>query len=142
MRRFLILALVAAFLTLPAVALAQEEPYSSSTTTTTVAGPTIRVAANGLEVEFTVAGITGSCDWDFGDGGTGAGNPVTHTYAADGTYAVSANCSGTIVSRTITVAAGLPWTGFGVVPFGIAIGALVLLGAVALVVARRVRANH
>lgn len=142
MRRFLILALVAAFLTLPAVAAGAEEPYSSSTTTTIVAGATIKVVANGLEVQFTATGVTGTCEWDFGDGGTGAGNPAMHTYAADGTYTVTAICGGAGITRTITVAASLPWTGFGLVPFGIAIGALVLLGAMALVVARRVRANH
>ena len=141
MRRFLILALVAAILALPALAMAQE-PYSSSTTTTIVAGPTIKVAANGLEVQLTASGITGSCTWDFGDGSTGEGNPATHTYAADGTYAVAVNCSGATSTRSITVATGLSWTGFGVVPFGIAIGILVLLGATALAVSRKVRANR
>ncbi|MBM3695495.1 MAG: hypothetical protein FJW79_06140 [Actinobacteria bacterium] len=153
MRKLIILAIAAALLAVPLTVLAQEEPYSTSTTTTVPPGAGIRVSANGLEVQFTAFGLPGlCCTWDFGDGQSGGGghrsmaasffftNPITHTYAADGTYTVTATSeSGASTSRTITVAAGLVWTGFGLVPFGLAIGALVLLGGSALLVARRVR---
>ena len=155
MKRLLGLAIVAAFLLVPLTVFAQEEPYSSSTTTTVVPTASIRAAANGLEVEFTAVGLPSPCcTWDFGDGSSGGGgpyalkayyftNPITHTYAADGTYTVTATSeSGASATRDITVATGLFWTGFGVVPFGIAIGVLVLLGATALAISRRVRAHR
>ncbi|MFH1329033.1 MAG: PKD domain-containing protein [Actinomycetota bacterium] len=141
MRRFLILALVAAFLAVPATALAAE-PYSSSTTSVEPPTPGIIVAASGLTVEFTATHVTAACTWDFGDSGTGEGNPVSHTYAADGEYTVTATCGDTVLTRTLTFAADLSFTGFGLVPFGIAIVALVLLGATALAVSRKVRANR
>jgi PKD repeat protein len=46
-------------------------------------------------------------DWDFGDTGMGAGQTVTHTYAATGTYSVvmtaSNDCGFDVVSEDITV---------------------------------------
>ncbi|MDP2622425.1 MAG: PKD domain-containing protein [Actinomycetota bacterium] len=48
---------------------------------------------SGLTITFTAAGVTGACTWDFGDGSTGTGNPVAHTYAQAGTYSVTATCS-------------------------------------------------
>jgi PKD repeat protein len=45
--------------------------------------------------------------WDFGDGGTGSGAVVTHTYAADGDYLVeleAANvCGAEVVTATVSV---------------------------------------
>ncbi len=60
-----------------------------------------------LTVEFANAGDPGDLTWDFGDGTTGNGISVTHTYASSGTYTVTLDvktqfCTGTI-SKEITV---------------------------------------
>ena len=58
-------------------------------------------------------GVTGTFNWDFGDGGTATGSPVTHRYARGGTYTVSlrvttdAGLSAT-TSRIITISTTLP----------------------------------
>lgn len=49
--------------------------------------------ANGLAVNFTDGSSSGSApiaarEWDFGDGSTGTGELLAHTYSANGTYAV------------------------------------------------------
>ncbi|HEX8170386.1 MAG TPA: PKD domain-containing protein [Thermoanaerobaculia bacterium] len=56
------------------------------------------------------------CDvytWDFGDGATGTGDPVTHTYAGNGTYTVTMVVSNnsspgakTTVSKSVTIGSG------------------------------------
>lgn len=43
---------------------------------------------------FTGSNTALSYTWNFGDGNTGTGNPVMHTYAASGTYVVWATGSG------------------------------------------------
>lgn len=47
----------------------------------------------GLSVTFrstsTGASTTTAYNWNFGDGNTGTGNPVTHTYSSQGLYSVS-----------------------------------------------------
>lgn len=141
MRKFILLLVVTAFVALPMTALAAEEPYSSSTTSVEPPTPAIIVAATGLTVEFTATNVSAACTWDFGDGGTGDGNSASHTYAADGTYTVTATCGDATLTRELTFAADLSFTGFGLVPFGIAIAVLVLLGAGVLFFARRVRAR-
>ncbi|MBI1318311.1 MAG: DUF5011 domain-containing protein [Candidatus Hydrogenedens sp.] len=48
-------------------------------------------------------------DWDFGDGTTGSGRSVTHTYAAPGTYTVTTTvttCDGKQVTHTIAASVG------------------------------------
>jgi hypothetical protein len=54
---------------------------------------TVATSISGASVTFTAttpAGTAGmSYGWNFGDGTSGSGSPVTHTYAAAGTYAVS-----------------------------------------------------
>ena len=54
-----------------------------------------------------------SFTWDFGDGGTGIGSPVTHRYARGGTFTVTLRVTSdtgvsAITSRPITVQAALP----------------------------------
>ncbi len=45
-----------------------------------------------LTVTFTLGtGCYQSVTWDFGDGGSGSGTPVTHTFATQGTYTVTAS---------------------------------------------------
>jgi PKD repeat protein len=47
--------------------------------------------------------------WEYGDGGTGSGNPVVHTYSAPGVYTVTmtaSNCGQQVVEQTIVVVVG------------------------------------
>ena len=60
-------------------------------------------------VQFTAA-ASGSPPiayaWDFGDGGSGSGNPVVHTYTAPGSYLVTmtaSNCGQRVVQHTVLV---------------------------------------
>ncbi len=138
MRRFLGLLILVAFFALSATTPARAEP-DSSTTTTAGCAPAITVAASGLTGRFTATCVPAACTWDYGDSGTGEGNPVDHTYPAGGEYTVTATCGNTVISRTFTPVADPSFTGFGLVPFGVAIAALVLLSAGALWFTRRAR---
>jgi len=140
MRRLICLLLLFAFCSAPVVAFAQTEPYSSSTTSAACT-PAIAVAASGLTGQFTATCVTAACTWDYGDTGAGEGNPVSHTYAADGEYNVTATCGDVVITGTFVFAAELAFTGFGLVPFGVAIAVLVLLGAGALWFSRRARSR-
>jgi hypothetical protein len=100
------------------------------------------VTANGLSVDLSASCVVADCTWAFGNGQTGAGNPVDHTYATDGDYTVTATCGDVVITRNLTVGAGLSFTGFGLVPFGVAIAALLLLGAAALWFSRRARTKN
>jgi len=58
-------------------------------------------------------GVVGTFAWDFGDGGTATGSPVTHRYARGGTYTVSLRVTtdaglAATTSRAITVSTTLP----------------------------------
>jgi gliding motility-associated-like protein len=59
--------------------------------------------------------------WDFGDGNTGAGTPVTHTYALPGTYTVSLivtdgqGCRDTIVKPNLITVFTPPIADFGII---------------------------
>jgi hypothetical protein len=134
--------LLATLVILPGAAMATEEPYSGGGVTTTTLAPAVTVAAEGLDVSFTARGQSGDCTWDFGDGTTGTGNPVEHVYAADGTYDVTATCGATVLSRTLTFAAGLSFTGFDAGTFVLIAAILGILGAGALWATRRSRANN
>lgn len=67
-------------------------------------GETQIVGVPSLLVTFTnsTPNITGSCAWDFGDGGTSTscGNTVQHTYTSRGTFNVSLNVQGTSLTRS------------------------------------------
>ncbi len=62
-------------------------------------------------IEYTGSGTLQSVTWTFGDGKTGTGAVVTHTYAAAGTYEAVATVTvkkdgsecGTTKKRTVTV---------------------------------------
>ena len=58
-------------------------------------------------------GVVGAFTWDFGDGGTATGSPVTHRYARGGTYTVSLRVTtdaglAATTSRAITISTTLP----------------------------------
>lgn len=142
MRRLAILSVVVAFVAVPVTGLAQEETNSSAMSVAPCT-PAIIVAATGLSVDFSATcAVARPCAWDFGDGQTGKGDPVSHTFAADGEYTVRATCGELVVTRPLTVAAGSSYTGLGLMPFGVAIAALVLLSAGALFFSRRARAGR
>ena len=71
-----------------------------------------------LPFDFTVTGCTvtffstdpnppSPINWNFGDGATGTGNPITHVYLSNGTYTVTASYSGFgwtyTCTKTVTV---------------------------------------
>ena len=56
------------------------------------AGASFTATCSSLTCNLDGSGSTGrrlSFDWDFGDGNTGSGEVVSHTYSVDGTYPVS-----------------------------------------------------
>lgn len=123
------LLLVALF---PAAALAAEEPYSDGTTPETTVASEIDVVVSGLTATFSISGVS-NCTWDFGDGATGEGNPVSHTYAEDGRYDVTATCDGEAFSTTVAVGA-LATTGTQVSSYLFWGGGLLLAGLTVLAV--------
>ena len=90
------------------------EPYSGGGVTETTIAPRIDVLSAGLTKTFTATGYGTDCTWSFGDDSTGTGNPVDHTYAAAGTYDVTANCGGAVLSLQVTAAEALSTTGMDV----------------------------
>lgn len=138
--RTLLAILLVSVMASPVGALAQEEePYSGGDVTTTTLGPRITVVAEGLDVSFEAHGVGGECTWVFGDGATGEGNPVEHVYAADGTYEVTASCGADVITRSVTVAAALSFTGFATSSFLAIALILAVLGAGAVWFTRRSR---
>lgn len=141
--RLALVLVVVALVAVPVTALAQGEVDSHSTTSVVPCTPAIIVATTGLSVDFNATCVAaGPCTWDFGDGQTGEGDVVSHTFDGEGEYTVSATCGEVVVARTLTVAAGSSYTGLGLVPFAVAIAALVLLSAGALFFSRRARAGR
>src|SRR6266540_2854653 len=70
----------------------------------------------GQQVTFTASATGGTSpytfSWDFGDGGTAAVNPATHTYSSSGSFVVTvtakdATGASATSSQTVTVAAAL-----------------------------------
>jgi hypothetical protein len=57
---------------------------------------------NRLEYTFTATQAAQQYAWDFGDGNTGTGSPVTHTYAAGGSYTVKLVVNDTCGSDSTT----------------------------------------
>ena len=76
-----------------------------------VASFTVSQTVGTLDADFDGAGSSDdgsivSWDWDFGDGNTGSGETVSHTYAAAGTYSVELTVTdnlGAIGSTTVDV---------------------------------------
>ena len=81
----------------------EEEDSESATVSVTNVAPTLSVdgASSGQEAQARtfeadtsdVEADTVSVTWDFGDGETGSGDEVTHTWADDGTYTVTVTAS-------------------------------------------------
>ena len=125
---FMALALLAIPLAAAAQTTTPTEPYSGGEVTETTIAPSINVLSAGLTKTFTAAGLGTDCTWSFGDDSTGTGNPVDHTYAAGGTYNVSANCGGAVLGLQITAAQALSTTGMDVLRYVLIAIALVTFG--------------
>ncbi len=74
--------------------------------TTASAGTSARLTAQATDAWSPIAGIA----WNFGDGATAGGTSVDHTWAAPGTYAVSATATdaagnSAVATGTVTVSA-------------------------------------
>lgn len=80
----------------------EEEPYTGGEVPDTTVAAGIDAVVQGLTVTFSIPNED-DCTWDFGDGETGEGNPVTHTYAEAGTYSVTATCGANVYNQTVTV---------------------------------------
>lgn len=100
-----------------ASAVAQLEYLPDPNTATLPPGPVaqIQTSVNDLTVEFDGSTSSGNPDayvWDFGDGNSGSGAVVTHTYASPGDYTVTltvVNLAGEDSdSQTITVGSPTP----------------------------------
>jgi len=115
-----------------------EEPYSGGTVAETTITPRIVVTAEGLSVAFTAAGTSEPCTWEFGDDSTGTGSPATHTYAAEGSYDITATCGALVLARTVSFAKGLNFTGFESALWG-AVALVLIIGGAAVVFATRRR---
>ncbi|RED24695.1 PKD domain-containing protein [Flavobacterium cutihirudinis] len=84
-----------------------ESAYSQIHNSTDATNPKLM----NYSIEYTGSGTLQNVTWTFGDGGTGAGAVVTHTYAAAGSYEAVATvtvkkdgseCT-TTKKRTVTV---------------------------------------
>ena len=58
-----------------------------------------------LEVDALVLGAKpgAACTWDFGDGATGTGDEVTHTYWSPGTYTIAVTVDRQVARATVVV---------------------------------------
>ncbi|MBR1920873.1 MAG: PKD domain-containing protein, partial [Kiritimatiellae bacterium] len=75
-----------------------------------------------LAVAFTAhaAGDAGAAAWDFGDGATGSGATMAHTFSAPGVYSVGLTAGGESATREIDVlspVASVSTTGLGIYPY-------------------------
>lgn len=67
---------------------------------------------SGLPVEFTSTSVEGQDEyWDFGDGDTGTGNVVSHTFPTAGSYTVTLVVTNGCGSDTITSVVTVPFVG-------------------------------
>lgn len=142
MRRFLILSGLLVVTAWPVTTVAARAPDATSSTEVPCA-PGILVVATGLSADFTTTcTAVRPCSWDFGDGWAGEGETVSHVFAAEGEYTIGARCGDVVLTRTVIITAGSAYRGSGLVPFGVAIAVLVLLGAGVLFFSRRARAGR
>ena len=124
-------------LSLPLIASAQTEPYSTGTVPQTSLASGIDVVVSGLTVTLSVSGA-GDCEWDFGDDTAGTGNPVSHTYDADGNYSVTATC-GTAQYQTTVAVGSLARTGSDIAIYFWWGASLLVVGGAIVLFARRFR---
>lgn len=122
-------------LSLTTVAAAQEEPYTGGEVPDTTVAAGIDAVVQGLTVSFSIP-TADPCTWDFGDGETAEGNPVTHTYAEAGNYPVTATCGATVYDSTVTVGP-LATTGTQVSTFLLWGGGLLVAGSAAVWLGRK-----
>ena len=132
MRNWLRGIIVVLTLLVPAVAASAQttttEPYSGGEVTETTIAPRLEVLSAGLTQTFTAAGLGADCTWSFGDDSSGTGNPAVHTYTVEGTYDVSANCGGAVLSLQVTAAESLSTTGMDVLRYLLIATALLTFG--------------
>ena len=141
MRRLAIPSLVVALL-VPLAATAQGVPDSGITGVASCV-PAIFAVTAGLSVDFAATCRAADyCRWDFGDRKSGEGVAIRHDFPGDGEYTVTATCGESAASRTLTVSSASTYTGSGLVPFGVGIAVLVVLGASVLFFSRRIRAKR
>lgn len=124
-----------AFALAPAAAAQEEEPYTDGTVPDTTVASGIDAVVAGLTVTLSIPGEE-DCAWDFGDGNTGEGNPVDHTYAEAGTYDVTATCGENVYEQSVTVGP-LATTGSDVAVFLLWGGGLLVAGGTAVWFGRR-----
>ena len=141
MRRLAIPSVVVALL-VPLAATAQGVPDSGMTSVASCV-PAISAVTAGLSVDLAATcRAADDCRWDFGDRESGEGVAVRHDFPGGGEYTVTATCGESVASRTLTVSSASAYSGSGLVPFGVGIAVLVVLGACALLLSRRVRARR
>lgn len=71
-------------------------------------GPSLLGQATTLTAHVQ-AGSNVTYNWTFGDGNTGSGSQVTHTYAAPGTYTPTVTATNTTGSATATATVSVRW---------------------------------
>lgn len=79
--------------------------YGEATTAafaSTVSSVTVTNAVVDFDATTTATDANATYTWDFGDGSTGAGDVVSHTYSANGTYTVKLVVDGECESDSIT----------------------------------------
>ncbi|TNE54030.1 MAG: PKD domain-containing protein [Bacteroidetes bacterium] len=87
---------------------ANDEVLGFNTHTVEVTGPfvsaSLTTAGLGESINFSIEGTHTSVSWDFGDGATSTESSLTHSYAAAGTYDVTATVESTDCgTQTLTV---------------------------------------
>lgn len=92
-------------------------PYTDSTNNVGLANASFTYtydSLNVLDYTFTASGSANQYFWDFGDGNTGTGNPVSHSFANPGAYTVElildATCGRDTATETIADVSVAEWS--------------------------------